>query len=106
MIRRAQKQGRQALRATASRQSGGHGTRTRNSCQGAPHFQSDATCPDSPRKTHVSDSAGADAGAVETKTAHDDGDLQAIIDAWPTLPDAIRAGILAMVKAAGGSAEG
>ena len=27
-------------------------------------------------------------------------DLQAIIDAWPALPDAIRAGILAMVKAA------
>ena len=27
-------------------------------------------------------------------------DLQDIIDAWPSLPDAIRAGILAMVKAA------
>ncbi len=30
-------------------------------------------------------------------------DLQAIIDAWPALPEAIRAGILAMVKAAGGT---
>ena len=29
-------------------------------------------------------------------------DLQALIDAWPALPDAIKAGILAMVKAAGG----
>ena len=28
-------------------------------------------------------------------------DLQGIIDAWPALPDAIRAGILAMVRAAG-----
>jgi hypothetical protein len=28
--------------------------------------------------------------------------LQAIIDAWPTLPEALKAGILAMVKAAGG----
>ena len=44
--------------------------------------------------------AGADAGAVETKTAHDDPDLQAIIDAWPALPDAIKAGIVAMVTAA------
>jgi len=31
-----------------------------------------------------------------------DPDLQAIIDAWPTLPEAIKVGILAMVKAAGG----
>jgi hypothetical protein len=30
-------------------------------------------------------------------------DLQAIIDAWPTLPDAIKAGIVAMVRAAGGA---
>jgi hypothetical protein len=28
-------------------------------------------------------------------------DLQALIDAWPALPDALKAGILAMVKAAG-----
>jgi hypothetical protein len=27
-------------------------------------------------------------------------DLQGIIDAWPALPDAIKAGILALVKAA------
>lgn len=31
-------------------------------------------------------------------------DLQAIIDAWPDLPEAIKAGILAMVQAAGGNA--
>jgi hypothetical protein len=29
-----------------------------------------------------------------------DRDLATIVDAWPALPDAIRAGILAMVKAA------
>jgi hypothetical protein len=28
--------------------------------------------------------------------------LAALIDAWPALPEAIRAGILAMVRAAGG----
>jgi hypothetical protein len=29
-----------------------------------------------------------------------DADLAAVMDAWPTLPEAIKAGILAMVKAA------
>jgi hypothetical protein len=29
-------------------------------------------------------------------------DLQTVIDAWPSLPAAIQAGILAMVKATGG----
>ena len=58
----------------------------------------DAT-PENPEKTGISENAGADAGAVETKTAHDDPDLQAIIDAWPTLPEAIKVAILATVKA-------
>jgi len=31
-----------------------------------------------------------------------DGDLRRLVDAWPTLPEPIRAGILAMVKAATG----
>ena len=62
---------------------------------------------------------GGAAGAVEGKTrgaasearpheAADSGlyrpvnaDLALIIDAWPRLPDAVRAGILAMVNAAG-----
>jgi hypothetical protein len=29
-------------------------------------------------------------------------DLRAVVEAWPTLPDAIKAGMLAMVKAAKG----
>jgi hypothetical protein len=33
-------------------------------------------------------------------------DLVAVVAAWPTLPEAIRAGILAMVKAAAGGADG
>ncbi len=30
-----------------------------------------------------------------------DPDLQAVIDAWPTLPEAIQAGVLALVRATG-----
>ncbi len=41
----------------------------------------------------------ADSGAVESVAI--DSDLAAIVASWPTLPAAIRAGILAMVKAAG-----
>ena len=42
----------------------------------------------------------ADMVAVKTKTLHFAPDLQAVIDVWPDLPDAIKAGILAMVAAA------
>ncbi len=49
---------------------------------------------------------GSISAAVEAKTAHFDADLQAVIDAWPALPEAIKAGILAMVRAAGNGAEG
>jgi len=58
--------------------------------------------PENIGKSGISADAGADAGAVETKTGRFSPDLQALIDAWPALPDAIRAGIVAMVKAAGG----
>jgi hypothetical protein len=33
--------------------------------------------------------------------AEKDPDLALVLHAWPTLPDALRAGIVAMVKAAG-----
>ena len=62
--------------------------------------------PVNPGKTRVAADTGADAGAVETKPAQFSPDLQDIIDAWPALPEAIRAGILAMVKAASDGAEG
>ena len=69
-------------------------------------------------KTGVSANTGADAGAVETKNAHDDAGLQApqqptiddviaTVEACPALPEAVKAGILAMVQAAAGcGAEG
>ena len=39
-------------------------------------------------------------------TCTTDPDLAAVVDAWPDLPEAIRAGILAMVKAALGKGGG
>ena len=38
--------------------------------------------------------------ATKSATAPAYDDMDAIVDAWPTLPEAIKAGILAMVKAA------
>jgi hypothetical protein len=53
-----------------------------------------------PGNTAFSANPGANAVAVETKPAHISPDLQAVIDRWSNLPDAIKAGILAMVAAA------
>ena len=36
----------------------------------------------------------------------DDPDLAAVVDAWPDLPEAIRAGMLAMVKSVPGKGDG
>lgn len=55
---------------------------------------------DSPEKTPVSESGGAQSGAPAAQSTVQDRDLQQLIDAWPTLPEAVRAGIAAMVKAA------
>ena len=56
--------------------------------------------PENIGKTAISDAAGAEMGAVEMKRKQIGPDLQALIDAWPTLPEAIKAGILAIVRAA------
>jgi hypothetical protein len=45
---------------------------------------------------------GAKSGAPTPIKPTIDPDLAALIDAWPTLPEAIRAGIVALVRAAGG----
>jgi hypothetical protein len=39
---------------------------------------------------------------MATDTRQTDPELTAVVDAWDRLPDAIRAGIVAMVKAASG----
>jgi hypothetical protein len=52
-----------------------------------------------PAKTVLSSEDGAESGAV----CKLDPALATVIRSWPKLPEAIRSGILAMVKAAAGS---
>ena len=40
----------------------------------------------------------------ERQAIRQDGDLAAVVQAWPTLPDAVKAGILATVNATKGQA--
>ena len=51
---------------------------------------------DSSRNTHVSSLSGAECGAYLN-----DADLEAVVNAWTQLPNALKAGIVAMVRAAG-----
>ena len=51
-------------------------------------------------KTGGSDQGGAECGALDARKSDLPPDLEAVVEAWPRLPDAIRAGILAMIRAA------
>ncbi len=55
-----------------------------------------------PEKSPIAESSGAESGAVVARIGPEavDAELQAVIEAWPELSAAIRAGILAMVAAA------
>ena len=55
-----------------------------------------------PGNTPLSELGGAESGAQAAPHPPNGSELHALINAWPTLPPAIRAGILAMVKAAEG----
>jgi integrase len=50
----------------------------------------------------VAGEAGAPAGAHSAGTAGNDKELAQVVEAWPKLPATIRAGVVAMVKAAAG----
>jgi hypothetical protein len=47
-----------------------------------------------------SDQSGAESGALGAQEATLDPDLAAVVDAWPALPGTIKAGILAIIRAA------
>ena len=49
-----------------------------------------------PVKTGISQRGGAESGAVDDLI---NADLRAIIEAWPTLTESTKAGIVAMIKA-------
>ncbi len=51
-------------------------------------------------KTKVSDQSGAECGALVARKAPFDPELAAVFEAWPTLPEAIKVGVLAMIGAA------
>jgi len=56
--------------------------------------------PVSPQKTAISETGGAESGAVDAEDTSIDLDLQVIIQRWLELPEAVKAGILAMIRAA------
>lgn len=65
---------------------------------------------DSPGNTHVAGESGTPSGTVVARNGASDGvgdapadvDLHQLVTAWPSLPPAVKAGIVAMVKAATG----
>jgi hypothetical protein len=56
----------------------------------------------SAEKLHVAPNGAPKASPTLCPPMTADDDLRAVNDAWPTLPAPIKAGILALVKAAGG----
>ncbi len=49
-------------------------------------------------ETAVADESGAECGALGAENVLIDQELQAIIDAWPSLSDDVKASILAMAR--------
>ena len=56
--------------------------------------------PENTDKTGVLNQSGAESGALDAQKAELSPELAAVVEAWPKLPPAIRAGILAMIRAA------
>ena len=52
-------------------------------------------------KLRHSTTGDAESDALSKDSDPIDADLAALIDAWPTLPQSIKAGILAVIRAAG-----
>ena len=51
-------------------------------------------------KVEIPNQSGAECGADDAESGAADADLEPLIAAWPTLPEAVKADILAMAKAA------
>ena len=61
--------------------------------------------PESPGKADVSATGGAESGALGAQSGDIPPDLRLVVEVWGTLPEATKVGILAMVRAAGETAE-
>jgi hypothetical protein len=46
----------------------------------------------------ISERGGAESGALRAQLVRTDRDLLTVVEAWPELHDAVRAGIMAMVR--------
>jgi hypothetical protein len=53
---------------------------------------------ENPEKTTVSEQGGAESGAHAAPMTVSNPDLAAVVTTWPKLPEAVRAGIVAMVR--------
>jgi hypothetical protein len=51
----------------------------------------------------INPQSGAESGALDAQNRPCDADLAEVVQSWPSLPEALRAGILAMVRAARGN---
>jgi hypothetical protein len=72
-----------------------------NPCSRTENLQTNSKIPE---KNAVFPKVAASGIAVKSADAVSDPNLALIINTWPSLPDAIRAGIMAMVKHTGGNA--
>ena len=61
----------------------------------------DVSCVQASNLRHAAPSSAAKSGAVGVDSPAVDAELRAVIDAWPALPEAVKADILATIKAAG-----
>jgi hypothetical protein len=66
-----------------------------------PHF-TQKVAQNSTGKPALHERGGAESGAPTLTNSNIAPDLAALIDVWPHLPEPIKAGILALVRAAGG----
>jgi len=64
-------------------------------------IKSQHATPENPEENAHSLDSAAPGAAVGAQNTPIDPDLQAIIERWPELPDAVKAGILAMVRTSG-----
>ena len=72
------------------------GSGRRNTCTGVEQVAQ------TPGNIDILEEGGAESGAQRAPEGQFEPELQRLIDAWPTLPDALKTGIRAMVTAASG----